>query len=171
MSSPRCSSDRSSRQVSPHQLGVRKSGSGSAGEDLLFELRPITRVPRFPSSYNADTPDSPDPQNARRGTVDSKDRSLSWAIRLRYPRSRVDRPISWIWSNTPTMALPSQLAISDATYVGSFNELVNGRRGAEGSQLRSRPHFARRSASRVLRTKPRRSPRRRSGFSPHARDR
>ena len=50
-----------------------------------------------------------DAPNTRIGIVRSNDRSLPWAIRHRYPRSKFLRSISWIWSNPITLALPSQM--------------------------------------------------------------
>jgi hypothetical protein len=38
------------------------------------------------------------------------DRRLPWTIRHRYPRNRILRSLSWIWSNPITMAIPSQIA-------------------------------------------------------------
>jgi hypothetical protein len=34
---------------------------------------------------------------------------LPWAVRARFPRNRVLRKLSWIWSNAITIAIPSQI--------------------------------------------------------------
>ena len=36
-------------------------------------------------------------------------RQLPWAVRHRYPKNRLLRRLSWIWSNPLTIAIPSQI--------------------------------------------------------------